>query len=333
MRWHLPGLVLALMIAGCATRGSVPVRSPTAPFVVVLGVAQDGGYPQTACRRGCCEDAWGDPGLRRRVACLGIVDPVSGERWMIDATPDFREQVRMLDSIAPRRASESQAELAGIFLTHAHIGHYTGLMDLGREVTGARDAVVYAMPRMKGFLETNGPWSLLVSGGYIALRELHGDEAVRLNDRLRVTPVLVPHRGEFSETVGFRIEGASKSVLYIPDIDKWELWDRAIEDEIRKVDVAYLDGTFFRNGEIAGRDMSLIPHPFIEESMKRFGTLPEAERAKIRFIHLNHTNPVIRNADGAADEVRTAGYGVALEGERTALGDAGGIARETQVFR
>ncbi len=295
-------------------------RPPDAPYVVVLGVAQDAGYPQTACRRTCCEAARLEPALRRYVACLAIVDPSAGQRWLIDCTPDFGEQLAMLDALAPPQSSDARAKasqplLDGILLTHAHIGHYTGLQDLGREVCGSSGMPVYAMPRMTEFLTRNGPWSQLVSLGNIELRPLQADQPVALNARLKVTPITVPHRDEFSETVGFRIDGPARSILYIPDIDKWERWDRRIEDEIARVDVAFLDGTFFDGEELGGRDMSEIPHPFVLESMQRFAALPAAERAKIRFIHLNHTNALLRSDSDANQLLRDAGLSVATQGE------------------
>jgi pyrroloquinoline quinone biosynthesis protein B len=289
---------------------------PTGPYLVVLGSAQDGGYPQAGCRRECCARAWRDASLRRGVLCLGLVDPATGERWLLDATPDFPEQLRALDELAP---STSVPGLAGIVLTHAHIGHYTGLMHLGREAIGARHVPVYAMPRMREFLARNGPWDQLVRLENIELRTLRADEPAALNERLTVTPIRVPHRDEYSETVGFRIAGPNHSVLYIPDIDKWERWDRPIEKLIAGVDVAYLDGTFFAEGEIPGRDMAEVPHPFIEESMQRFACLPPAERAKIRFIHLNHTNPALQVDSPAHREIERAGFRVAEIGERVGL--------------
>lgn len=284
------------------------------PFVVVLGIAQDAGYPQAACRKACCHRAWADESLRRRVACLGLVDPATGERWLFDATPDLPEQLRALDEIAPHDDPGTPG-IAGVLLTHAHIGHYTGLVHLGREVTGAAGVPVYAMPRMREFLANNGPWDQLVTLGNIEIRPLASDEPVQLSASLSVTPLLVPHRDEYSETVGFRIEGPGASVLYIPDIDKWDRWDRSLIAEIGRVDVAYLDGTFYANGEIPGRDMSAIPHPFIEETMALLDELPEAERAKVRFIHLNHTNPALTDNGEAARAIEARGYGIARQGE------------------
>ncbi|MCP4249782.1 MAG: pyrroloquinoline quinone biosynthesis protein PqqB [bacterium] len=286
------------------------------PYLVVLGIAQDGGYPQAGCRRDCCAGAWRDVTLRRGVACVAVVDPAAGRRWLIDATPDFVDQLRMLDELAPPSATPG---LAGIFLTHAHMGHYTGLMHLGREAVGGRQVPVYAMPRMKHFLETNGPWDQLVRLGNIELQPLRADEPVELSPGLTVTPLLVPHRDEYSETVGYRIAGPRRRVLYIPDIDKWDRWGRPIERLIAEVDVAYLDGTFFADGEIPNRSMADVPHPFIVESMKRFESLLPTQRAKIRFIHLNHTNPALQPTSPARGQIERAGFRIAAVGKRVSL--------------
>jgi len=284
----------------------------SSPYVVVLGIAQDGGYPHAGTGP---HPAWNDRLLRRHAACLGIVDPASGERWMIEATPDFREQLHALDEIAPPK---ERPGLAGIAVTHAHIGHYTGLIHLGREALGTRGIPLLAMPRMCRFLESNAPWEGLIRDGNIMLRELTSGNAFPLNDRIRLTPFLVPHRDEYSETVGFRIDGPNGSALFLPDIDRWEDLDRQgtrIEEMIAETDVAWLDATFHDRRELPGRDMSAIPHPTIEESMERFAILPEVERAKIRFIHLNHTNPAIRSGSEQEREIVRRGFGVAREGE------------------
>ncbi len=290
---------------------SVTLCVTAQPSLIVLGIAQDGGVPQAGTK---APDVWRTE-RKRHASCLAIVDPATSQRWLIDATPDFPEQLHMLDRLFPVR---ERPGLAGIFLTHAHVGHYTGLMFLGHEVMGAKGVPVFAMPRMHSFLFTNGPWSQLVRYGNIHLRPMRAGVKVMLTSSLSITPFLVPHRQEFSEVVGFRIDGPKSSALYIPDIDSWEQFDSMgtrIEDLIAAVDVAYIDGTFFENGEIPGRDMSGFPHPFITHSMKRFASLPESEKRKVRFIHLNHTNPALwQSAERKA--VETAGFRVAEEGER-----------------
>jgi pyrroloquinoline quinone biosynthesis protein B len=209
--------------------------------------------------------------------------------------------------------------LAGVFLTHAHIGHYTGLMHLGREVMGARGVPVHAMPRMRAFLEGNGPWDQLVRLDNVSIVPLAADSATALSPRLSVTPFRVPHRDEYSETVGFVIEGPSRRVAFLPDIDKWDRWERPVEDLIRSVDAAYLDATFFDGAELPGRDIREIPHPLIVESLERFKGLAGDARARVRFIHLNHTNPALDPEGEAARRVRAAGCAIAAEGETFGL--------------
>ena len=283
------------------------------PVVVVLGIAQDAGFPQADCHKPCCANVWYEPSARRQVACLGIVDPQTKQAWMIDATPDFKYQLHNL------LTGGDSLELAGIFLTHGHIGHYTGLMQLGREAMNAKAVPVHAMPRMREFLQSSGPWEQLVRLRNVELRSLRHDSSIVLNARLKIEPFLVPHRDEYTETVGFRIIGPNRSCLYLPDIDKWEKWDTAIEEEIAGVDAAFIDGTFYNDDELPGRNMAEIPHPFIVESLSRFQALPGSEREKIRFIHFNHTNPALQQKSAAADAIRESGSYVATEGQRFSL--------------
>ncbi len=286
------------------------------PVVQILGVAQDAGHPQAGCYRPCCKAAWEDPALAHRIASLAILDPEAGQRWIIDASPDFPAQLRDLEH-ADGRASSSGPD--GILLTHGHIGHYTGLMYLGREAMGAQRVPVYAMPRMQAFLEKSGPWELLSRLDNVSMKTLTPGEAVVLNERIQVRPIAIPHRGEYTETVGFIVRGPHRSVLYMPDIDKWERWGTRIEDVIAQVDRAYVDGTFFADGEIPGRSMAEIPHPFVVESIHRLSALPAAERDKVHFTHLNHTNPLLQPGSAASTQVREAGMHVAQEGERFGL--------------
>ncbi|MEO0649884.1 MAG: MBL fold metallo-hydrolase [Planctomycetota bacterium] len=314
---------LALVLALGVGLVAQPRPVDDAPYVLVLGTAQDGGLPQVGCERACCELARADPSRRRRVTSLLLVDPASGERWLFDASPDLPEQVELARGHpAARRTAPVEGGRAplfdGIFPTHAHIGHYLGLAWLGREAYGARGQRVYGTERLREFLGGNGPWSLGVSTGGMELLPLELDEPLRLNQRLELTAFQVPHRDEFSDTVGFVIRGPQRALLYLPDIDKWERWERPIEDLIAAVDVALLDGTFFDANELPGRAMEEIPHPFIAESIERFASLAAAERAKVRFTHLNHSNPA-RSESGQQAAIRAAGHAVARDGERHSL--------------
>jgi pyrroloquinoline quinone biosynthesis protein B len=281
----------------------------------ILGVAQDAGYPQMNCYRPHCLPGWQDPAQRRFATSLGVVDHQHRHKLLFEATPDIREQMYALHQLAP----DTDHRLAGVFLTHGHMGHYTGLMHFGREAAGSQGVPVYVMPRFKEYLSNNGPWSQLVTLGNIRLKALNAGESQPATPNIRVEPLLVPHRDEFTETVGFVISGPNKKVLFIPDIDKWQLWERDIREEIKTVDHALLDATFYANGEIPGRDMSEIPHPFVTESMALFADLPAAEKQKIIFIHFNHTNPLINANSEAAHRVKAAGFQVAVRGMKLDL--------------
>jgi pyrroloquinoline quinone biosynthesis protein B len=314
------GVFLLLGAVTWTARALAEGQGPT-PFALVLGTAQDGGLPQLGGSAEQDVEARRDPTRKRLVASLLIVDPGSDERFLIDATPDIREQVEIADRVAPPPAAVSGRPplFSAIALTHAHIGHYAGLMQLGREAYGANAQRVLASERMAHFLETNGPWDLLVELKHIQIERFAADKPLALNARLSITPIPVPHRDEYSDTFGFIIRGPSHSLLWLPDIDKWEKWDRRIEDVIASADVAYVDGTFFDASELPGRAMSEVLHPTIAESLARFASLPEKERRKIIFVHLNHTNPAASTGSVARRAIEGAGLRVAREGERQPL--------------
>lgn len=282
--------------------------------LVVLGAAQDGGIPQVNVQD---DPAWENESLRHRVVSLGVIDHTFNARYLFEATPDFREQVRVLNE----RAGTSGAPDA-IFITHAHIGHYTGLIFLGFESMSASGTPVFTLPLLAEFLSTNGPWDQLVNYGNITLNVLTSSESVEFSDRLSVMAYEVPHRREYAETAGYRIQGPNLSVIFIPDIDSWEEWAEQgirIQDIVLENDVVYVDATFFDNTELPGRDMSAIPHPRVTETMDLFQEYPDEVRERIRFIHYNHTNPIRYEDSAETREVLDRGYRIAREGETICL--------------
>ncbi len=307
---------ILLSIAGCnadkkAAAKQADEKELPEKFLVVLGVAQDAGYPQIGCTKECCTAYWEGKEEKKYTTCLTLVDRKANQYWLFEATPDIAHQLHSVQQYLFTREDYSPD---GIFITHAHIGHYSGLMQLGREAMGSKAVPVWAMPRLDSFLKNNGPWSQLVSLKNIQLQSLKADSAVSLNASLKVTPVKVPHRDEFSETVGFVIESNKKKILFIPDIDKWEKWEKDIIAEVGKADMALLDGTFYKNGELPGRNMSEVPHPFVEESLQRFSGLSSAQKSQIVFIHFNHTNPLLKKESSEKKKVKADGFGVAEQG-------------------
>ena len=278
------------------------------PYVVVLGIAQDGGAPHAGCEKSCCIELW-ESGKKEKVSSIGIVNPLTKQSWLFDATPDFPSQYRIL-------TENHNTELVGIFLTHAHMGHYTGLLHLGREVMGKKNVPVYVMSRMKRFLETNGPWNQLVNLKNINLELIENNKDIKIGEQLFIEPFLVPHRDEYSETVGYRIIGKEKSLAFIPDIDKWEKWHGSIFQLALNTDILLLDGTFYSQNEIPHRNMAEIPHPFIIESMETLSELNSENRSKIHFIHFNHSNPAIKDNSPAYHTIKSKRFNLAREGDR-----------------
>jgi len=294
-------------------RKTLPVI--TNPFIVVLGTVQDGGYPHAGCKKECCQKYYEDKEPRHYVSCLALVDPSTNQRWLFDCTPDFTFQLHELDSIYP----VDGLGISGILLTHAHIGHYTGLMYLGREAMNTKNVPVYAMPRMRDFLEKNGPWSQLVNLKNIEIRNIAKDSAIHLNNRISVTPFTVPHRDEYSETAGFRITINGHNIIFIPDIDKWQKWNQDIRKVVQQNDLLFIDGTFFKDGELPGVKMQEVPHPFIEETMSLLSNLPDKDKQKVYFIHMNHTNPALIRDSAAINEIERNHFHVAKELEKFEL--------------
>ena len=284
-----------------------PALQAPAPKATVLGIAQDGGVPHAGCKQPLCVEARRDPSRRVRVASLGLIDTASGKRFLVDATPDFAEQMELLGGFPD-----------GILLTHAHVGHYLGLAQLGREILGARKVPVYCTPSMARFLRENKPWSRLVALENIAIREVVPGEEVVLTENLRATPIKVPHRDEDSDTVAWRIRGPSRSILWLPDIDKWQKWDLSLASLLEDPTlVAFVDGTFFSADEIPGRSIADIPHPLAAETAALF---PKgAPRGRLFLVHLNHTNRLLWDP-GARATLAASGVGTAEQGQQIPLG-------------
>jgi len=269
----------------------------------ILGVVQDGGFPHLGNNKTCCDNV----DQNRYVTSILLTNNLNNESYLFDASPDINEQLNFM-------GDRIKKDLKGIFLTHAHIGHYTGLMYFGREALNSRLINVYAMPRMKKFLEKNGPWSQLVELQNISIKQISNNSKISIDPNVIVQPIEVPHRGEFSETVGYKIYGPNKILLFIPDIDKWYLWEKSIIDEIKKVDYALIDATFYDSKEVNYRDVSEIPHPFVVESLELFDPIKQKEKNKIFFIHLNHTNPLLNDNSEEYQYIINKGYNVAKEG-------------------
>ena len=275
-------------------------------IIHVLGTAQDGGYPHAGCKDECCLNIWGKPLLHRFPTSIAAIDQKNKKFYLFDITPNVKEQLHLLNHY--------DCELAGVFITHAHIGHYVGLLDLGLEIMNTDKIPVYIMPRMKNFILNNQPMAQLIENDNIKLMDIQNNKAI-LFDNLSVIPFEVPHRNELSETVGFRLLSSNKSIIYLPDIDDWDTWDVELDQFVIDNDILFLDGTFYKKSEIKLRDVSKIPHPEIAETMKRLSNLSDKYKKKVHFIHLNHTNNILKDNSDAFKHVVQEGFSITKENQ------------------
>lgn len=313
---------LALAAGGCApvATGEPPAGHPESPFVRVLGTAQDGGYPHAACEHSGCRRARDGDAPASLVAGLALVIPESGEVFLVDATPDIRPQLDALRDVRrPPGDRVDRHPVDGIFLTHAHIGHYLGLAFLGFEAVHSRDLPVWATPRMAAFLTANAPWSQLVELGNVALRPLAGEAPVELAAGVRVSAFQVPHRDELSDTVAFLISGPRRSLLYVPDTDQWSTWEPPLLERLAGVDVALLDGSFYSAAELPGRSVEEIGHPLVGATMDLLQARVDDGSLEVLFTHLNHSNPALLPDSAERREVERRGFAVAVDGQELGL--------------
>ena len=302
-------ILLSIYSLGCNDFSQEKENKSSEILLKVLGTIQDGGIPHMGCSKECCSNYFLSKKSRIGVSSLGVSNLKHNTNYIIDATPNINFQ--LIDLIGNADPSK---KLNGIFLTHARMRHYAGLLNFGRESLNSKNIPLYLMPKFYNFILNNGPWNQLVELNNIKLNKIYNREKVTLHNNLSFTPIQVPHRDEYSETVGYVIEGINKKALYVPDIDKWAKWEVSIVEMIKSVDYAFLDGTFFDEKEINNRDISEIPHPFIIESLKLFKELDESEKSKVYFIHLNHTNPVLNSESSEYKKVISAGFNIAKTG-------------------
>ena len=277
------------------------------PTVTLLGTAQDGGRPQPGCQRPCCADL-GAADVRHPVS-LGITDE-HGQGHLIEATRAMGEQLKMW----------GHPPLQSVLLTHAHFGHVDGLGLFGRETLNARGLNLYASSSMLSLIDNTPQWALMMEQGVFTPFAVSTGSEHALSERVTVVPVVVPHRAELSDMHAFIVRGPNRSMLFLPDHDRWqETLDHHGAPSIRswlttlKVDIALIDGTFWSADELSSRTQHEVPHPPVSETLERLGPRTEGD-PEIVFIHMNHTNPIHRPDSDEHGQVTALGWSVGEQG-------------------
>ena len=282
-------------------------------YIYVLGNVQDAGLPHIGCQHKFCKEKFSEF-EEYFTTSIAVVDPVEKKYILFEASPDIPYQLNYLE----KEIFNEFLLPESIFITHAHIGHYTGLMYFGREALGAKNLLIKVLPKMSNFLKTNGPWSQLVDINNIKIQNLSFGSKTNELRNITVTPIQVPHRDEYSETAGFIIEGRNKKALFIPDIDKWEKWDKNLKQLVYEFDYLLLDATFYDSKEI-NRDISEIPHPLVTETINLLDDLSPEHKNKVYFIHMNHTNLMLDPSSELTKLVVNKGFNITRLGLKLSL--------------
>jgi pyrroloquinoline quinone biosynthesis protein B len=276
--------------------------------LTVLGISQDGGRPQPGCQRPCCQDLSAVD--YRSPVSLGIKTK-NGTTILIEATRDLGRQL----------ITFGEPNIDHLFLTHAHLGHVDGLGLFGRETMSARGIPLHSSPSMQNLIKSTPAWALLLEQGVFELTEIG---RVKIDDVV-IESIAIPHRAELSDMHAFVLRGKEHSVLFLPDHDSWDQTLAAhsassIREWLKEIEVthALLDGTFWSGDELQGRDMSVVPHPTIQDSMARLGQKQSGD-PEIYFTHLNHTNPAYREDGAEYQKITKFGWRVSSEGQRINL--------------
>ena len=282
-------------------------------YIYVLGNVQDAGLPHIGCQHKFCKEKFSEF-EEYFTTSIAVVDPVEKKYILFEASPDIPYQLNYLE----KEIFNEFLLPESIFITHAHIGHYTGLMYFGREALGAKNLIIKVLPKMSNFLKTNGPWSQLVDINNIKIQNLSFGSKTNELRNITVTPIQVPHRDEYSETAGFIIEGRNKKALFIPDIDKWEKWDKNLKQLVYEFDYLLLDATFYDSKEI-NRDITEIPHPLVTETINLLDDLSPEHKNKVYFIHMNHTNLMLDPSSELTKLVVNKGFNITRLGLKLSL--------------
>jgi pyrroloquinoline quinone biosynthesis protein B len=300
-------------------------------LIRVLGAAAGGGFPQWNCGCGNCR------GVREGTITAtprtqdSMTVSVDGERWfLLNASPEIRQQIESFPALHPRAPRHSPID--AIVLTNGDLDHCLGVFSL-RE---AFPIVVYATERVRqGIAESNVFYRTLERfPGQVTWRALKPGREEELVGRsgspsgLWVEPVPAPGKlpvhlegliqPDPEDNVGLRIrEAATGRVLaYFSAIGRL---DPTVRQGVQGAHCIFFDGTFWSSDELSGpglmaktaEDLAHLPIGGEAGSLRELAALPGARRI---YIHINNTNPILRDDSPERRAVETAGCEVAKDG-------------------
>jgi pyrroloquinoline quinone biosynthesis protein B len=291
--------------------------------VRVLGSAAGGGVPQWNCHCGICEAARAGVRARPRSQSSLAIRGDDGPWFLVNASPDLRQQ---LETLKPRRVDGVRSlPVAGVLLTDAEIDHTAGLLLLRESATPLRvfgDAGVEralrdgypVLPMLERYC--GAEWQTLergraqtLEGSSLAVEPFAaGGDAPRY---LGGTDVELEASGFV-----FRERETGGVVTYVPGLARW---DDGVVARFSASDLVLVDGTFWRDDELArlgisdrsARDMGHVPLSGPGGTLELLAGL---ERPRKVLVHINNTNPILLEDSAEREEVVRAGVEVAYDG-------------------
>ena len=290
----------------------------------ILGSAAGGGFPQWNCNcAGCQAVRRGDNGVHSRTQSSLAVRGTSGEWFLVNASPDVRQQLELLRESVP--TSIRSSPIAGVLLSDGEIDHTAGLTIL-RE--SSEPLQIYGTDTVRQAL-TEGFSLLRVLENYCGVKwtVVEPGSTVNLGD-LEVETFLLPGtppkymrsqaspKGNWVVGFTFRDRTTGGVATYAPALA--ELTSSIIE-RLEKSDCILVDGTCWQDVELVKLGMSNrtalsmghLPLSGANGSLKRLSQL--SPKRKI-FTHINNTNPILIADSPERQLVEAAGMEVGYDG-------------------
>lgn len=299
-------------------------------LAVVLGAAAGGGFPQWNSHAAACRRARaGDPAaLARTQASIAVSG--DGTHWfLINASPDLREQISRTPELHPDRGLRS-TPIAGVVLTGGDVDVLAGLLTLReRERFG-----LYATRRIHDVLDANPIFGVLARD-VVERHAIELDQPVALEGGLTVelfavpgkVPLYLEEKDEMptilvdGTTVAAEISDGTHRLFHIPGC---AAMTPELAARLEGADAVFFDSTLWRDDEMVlaglsaktGRRMGHMSMSGPDGTIAAFETIGVARKIA---IHINNSNPVLLADSPERAEAEAAGWEIAWDGMKVTL--------------
>lgn len=300
-------------------------------IVRILGSAAGGGFPQWNCAcfncRGIREGTIKATSRTQESVCVSA----EGEDWfLINASPDIRSQIESFGPLHPQHPRECRIQ--AIFLTNGDLDHCLGLLSLREN----QPIVVYATDMVRrGFVEGNVLYRTLQRfPGQVTWRGLKLDveETVLRADGypsgLTVKAIAVPGKlpmhwegaipadPEMNVALRFTKPAGRRVLAYLSTVGRNA---PPVYEAVEDADGILFDGTFWSSEELSAQDLLKksaedLAHWPIGGPSGSLSALSNVAASRRVFIHVNNTNPILREDSPERECVKAAGWEVAYDG-------------------